>query len=117
MVFDAYEHFSYKKPGNSPFNNAKIVMKLPCSLTFQTEFLLTTINHHNIAWILMQVVVSDVPSCGGVAYAKQHNIRRLTYPIPKKGDHPGLTKEQLVSELTGAHKVDYVILAGYLKVS
>ena len=38
-----------------------------------------------------QVVVSDVPTCGGVQYAHQHGIPTVTYPIPKKGDYPGLT--------------------------
>ena len=49
-------------------------------------------------------------------YAKEHGIATLTYPIPKKGGHPGLTKEELVQQLTQELKVDYIILAGYLKV-
>lgn len=61
-------------------------------------------------------MVSDVPSCGGVAYAHQHGITTLTYPAPKSGAHPGLSVAELVSALTGSHQVDYVILAGYLKV-
>ena len=64
----------------------------------------------------MQVVVSDVPSCGGVQYAQSHGISTLTYPIPKSGAFPGLTAEQLVNALKEEQKVDYVILAGYLKV-
>lgn len=39
----------------------------------------------------LQAVVSDVPSCGGVAYAAQHGIPTLTYPASKKGLFPGLT--------------------------
>lgn len=57
-----------------------------------------------------------MPDCGGVQYAKSHNIPTLTYPIPKKGDRPGLTKEELVDALKNHHKSDFVILAGYLKV-
>lgn len=61
--------------------------------------------------------MSDVPGCKAVAYAHEHGIPTLTYPIPKKGDAPGLTPTQLVEALTsGPHKSDYVILAGYLKV-
>ena len=65
----------------------------------------------------LQVVVSDVPTCGGVAYAQQHGIPTLTYPIPKKAGFPGLTPEELVAALkSGSHASDFVILAGYLKV-
>lgn len=39
--------------------------------------------------------MSDVPTCGGVAYASSHGIPTLTYPIPKKGGHPGLTTEEV----------------------
>ncbi|KXZ53210.1 hypothetical protein GPECTOR_7g1103 [Gonium pectorale] len=63
-------------------------------------------------------VVSDVPSCGGVAYAREHGIPTLTYPIAKKGEFQGqgLTAEQLVDGLRNTHKADYVLLAGYLKL-
>eukprot|EP00195_Chlamydomonas_chlamydogama_P012249 CAMPEP_0202901616 /NCGR_PEP_ID=MMETSP1392-20130828/14354_1 /ASSEMBLY_ACC=CAM_ASM_000868 /TAXON_ID=225041 /ORGANISM="Chlamydomonas chlamydogama, Strain SAG 11-48b" /LENGTH=288 /DNA_ID=CAMNT_0049588205 /DNA_START=186 /DNA_END=1053 /DNA_ORIENTATION=- len=61
------------------------------------------------------VVVSDVPGCGGVQYAQANGIPTVTYPIPKKGDFPGLTAEQLVESMK-SHSVDYVILAGYLKL-
>lgn len=57
-----------------------------------------------------------MPSCGGVQYAQSHGISTLTYPIPKSGAFPGLTAEQLVNALKEEHKVDFVILAGYLKV-
>eukprot|EP00798_Chlamydomonas_sp_ICE-L_P032104 gene32104-16617_t len=60
-------------------------------------------------------VVTDVPGCGGEAYAVSHAIPTLTYPIPKKGGFPGLTKEELVASLVELN-VDYVILAGYLKL-
>ncbi len=64
------------------------------------------------------VVVSDVPNCGGVAYAQQHGIPTLTYPIVKKGEFQGqgLTPEQMVDGLRNTYKADYVLLAGYLKL-
>lgn len=64
----------------------------------------------------MQAVVSDVPSCGGVAYAKEHGIATLTYPASKKGLFPGLSKDELVQQLTEQHQADFVLLAGFLKV-
>lgn len=66
--------------------------------------------------MIMQVVVSDVPTCGGVQYAQQHNIPTLTYPIPKKGGYPGLMPTELVNALRETYACSYVILAGYLKV-
>jgi phosphoribosylglycinamide formyltransferase len=60
-------------------------------------------------------VVSDVPSCGGIQYAVDQGIETLTYPIPKKGGFPGLTPDDLVTRLQEL-SVDYVILAGYLKL-
>jgi len=62
-----------------------------------------------------QVVVSDKPSCNAVAYAEQHGIPTLTFPIPKGSEHPGLTTQQVVQELQ--QRADFVILAGYLKVT
>ncbi|EFJ42570.1 hypothetical protein VOLCADRAFT_66954 [Volvox carteri f. nagariensis] len=63
-------------------------------------------------------VVSDVPSCGGVNYAREHGIPTVTYPIVKKGEFlgQGLTAEQLVEALKTAHQADFVLLAGYLKL-
>jgi hypothetical protein len=66
--------------------------------------------------LLLQAVVSDVPTCGGVAYAKEQGIATLTYPTSKKGLFVGLSKEELVQQLTEQHQVDFVLLAGYLKV-
>lgn len=60
-------------------------------------------------------MVSDVPSCGGVAYAREHGITCLTHPASKKGTFRGLTKEELAQQLQDM-QVDYVLLAGYLKV-
>jgi hypothetical protein len=64
----------------------------------------------------LQAVVSDLPSCGGVAYAQQHGIPTLTYPASKKGLFPGLTPQELVQQLKHELGADYVLLAGYLKV-
>lgn len=66
------------------------------------------------AWLCLQAVVSDVPSCGGVSYGREHGIPTLTYPASKKGLFPGLSREQLLQEMTD-RGVDYVLLAGYLK--
>ncbi len=61
--------------------------------------------------------MSDVPNCGGVAYAKEHGIATFTYPASRKGLFPGLSKEELVQQLTETHAVDFVLLAGFLKVN
>jgi len=61
-------------------------------------------------------VVSDKPSCGGVQYAQAHGIKALTYPIPKSGEYPGLTASEIVDELKTGLGIDFVILAGYLKL-
>lgn len=66
--------------------------------------------------VYTQAVVSDVPSCGGVAFAKEQGIATLTYPASKKGLFPGLSKQELVQQLTEQHQADFVLLAGYLKV-
>ena len=44
----------------------------------------------------MQAVVSDVPTCRGVHYAKSLGMPTLTYPGSKKGGYEGLTPEELV---------------------
>ncbi|PSC75099.1 Phosphoribosylglycinamide chloroplastic [Micractinium conductrix] len=62
------------------------------------------------------VVVSNSPSCSGVAYAQSHGIPTLTYPAPKADSAAGLTDAQLVAALTEEHQADIVILAGYLKL-
>ena len=45
------------------------------------------------------VVVTNVPGCGGVAYATAHAIPVLTYPPPKAEPTAGLTEDQLVAAL------------------
>jgi len=59
------------------------------------------------------VVVSNIPSCGGVEWSRERGIPTLTYP-PKKGED-GLTPDALVAELRDAG-VGYVLLAGYLRL-
>lgn len=46
------------------------------------------------------VIVSNAPTCGGVAYAQSHGIPTLTYPAPTSDPSAGLTAEQLVQQLT-----------------
>lgn len=70
------------------------------------------IKHHG----LRQVVVSNAPSCGGVAYAEERGIPTLRYP-GRQDDPNALTPERLVAELRDAHRVDVVCLAGYMKAS
>jgi folate-dependent phosphoribosylglycinamide formyltransferase PurN len=60
--------------------------------------------------------VSDVPTCGGVAYAQAHGIATLTYPASKRGAFPGLGAQELADALQAAG-VDIVVLAGFLKVA
>jgi hypothetical protein len=52
-----------------------------------------------------------------VAYAASHHMAPLTYPAPKSGAFPGLSPSELVQQLVQEHKADYVLLAGYLRVS
>ena len=61
------------------------------------------------------MVVSNAPSCGGVAYAAERGIPTLRYP-GRKDDPDALTPEQLVTQLRDKHRVDIVCLAGYMKV-
>mmetsp|Transcript_4917 Transcript_4917/g.11921 ORF Transcript_4917/g.11921 Transcript_4917/m.11921 type:complete len:297 (-) Transcript_4917:175-1065(-) len=63
-------------------------------------------------------VVSDVPGCGGWVFAESLSIPTLTYPTPRKGESAsqGLTSDELVHALKQHHRVDYVVLAGYLKL-
>ena len=65
--------------------------------------------------ILLQVVVSNLPSCGGVAFAAEQGIPMLRYP-GAKGDPAALQPADLVAALRQEHGVDVVCLAGYMKV-
>lgn len=60
------------------------------------------------------VVVTNMPNCGGAAFARERGIPVLVYPDSKKV--PGLSPEELVEKLRQEHEVDFVILAGYLKL-
>lgn len=62
------------------------------------------------------VVVSNAPTCGGCQYAQAQGIPTLTFPAPKVDPAAGLSAEQLVQQLTEVYNVDFVILAGYLKL-
>ena len=70
----------------------------------------------------MQAVVTDVPTCGGAAFAQSNNIKVLVYP-PKAAAAQvqegviALESEQHLTEtLQGELKIDFVVLAGYLKL-
>jgi phosphoribosylglycinamide formyltransferase len=69
----------------------------------------------------MQAIVTDVPTCDAVNYAKTHGIPVYVYPSVKNKDtssEPSLhihSPAELVSLLQTAN-VDFVLLAGYLKL-
>lgn len=69
---------------------------------------------------MLQVMISDVPSCGGWKYAAAHAIATMAYPASSKtivdGNQTGLSTEELIHGLKEQHQADYVLLAGYLKV-
>ncbi len=70
---------------------------------------------------LLQVVISDVPGCGGWKYAAEHGIATVAYPASSKtvvnGNQTGVSTEELIPLLKEHHQVDFVLLAGYLKVN
>ena len=61
------------------------------------------------------MVVSDTPGCGGWEYAAAHGIPTEVY-TGSAGKDSGLSTEALVAALKQRHAVDFVLLAGYLKV-
>ncbi|KAG6544542.1 hypothetical protein Mapa_013962 [Marchantia paleacea] len=61
------------------------------------------------------VVVSDKPACKGCDYAREHNVPVLAFPQSKKHAPEGLSAADLV-EAVRKLEVDYVLLAGYLKL-
>ena len=61
------------------------------------------------------MIVSNAPSCGGVAYAAERGIPTLQYP-GRKDDPAALTPDQLLEQLRDVHRVDIICLAGYMKV-
>jgi phosphoribosylglycinamide formyltransferase len=71
----------------------------------------------------MQVVVTDAPSCAAVTYAQANAIPVQVFPPPRNvntqlpdGIHGILQSEQSVVDHFQQSKVDYVLLAGYLKL-
>lgn len=65
-------------------------------------------------------MVTDVPTCGGAQYATSHGIDVLTFPVknsstPSKTDVV-TTAEDLATTLANVYELDYVLLAGYLKL-
>lgn len=68
-----------------------------------------------------QVVVTDVPTCGGAEYAMCHGIDVLTFPAKGASAHssnatPMKSAEDLTAILSNEYKLDYILLAGYLKL-
>ena len=79
--------------------------------------------HLQPAVLIWQAVVSDAPGCGAWAYARQAEIPTFCYPSSSKpyldmpADAPSpLDTPSLIQMLKHQLAVDYVILAGYLKV-
>ncbi|KAL6770745.1 hypothetical protein ACKKBF_B32485 [Auxenochlorella protothecoides x Auxenochlorella symbiontica] len=60
------------------------------------------------------VVVTNAPQCGGAQYAERLGIPVLVYPSSKSAK--GCTPDELVAALREEHGVDYIVLAGYLKL-
>ncbi|KAK9821143.1 hypothetical protein WJX81_008003 [Elliptochloris bilobata] len=65
----------------------------------------------------VQVVVSDKPGCGGWQYAQEHGIAIEPFPaIAAAGRDAQAAAEVLRTTLRTTHAVDYVVLAGFLKL-
>lgn len=47
----------------------------------------------------VSAVVTNAPSCGGAAYAREHGIPVLVHPPPKKGPSMGLADDELTNAL------------------
>lgn len=68
----------------------------------------------------MQVVVSDKPACGATQFAQDAGYPIINYPdcsgsgAPE--NEPELSAKALQALLADKYRVDFVILAGYLKV-
>lgn len=61
------------------------------------------------------VVVTNAPDCGGARWARDRGIDVLIYP-KKKATNEGLSADELVRALKDERVVDYVLLAGYLRL-
>jgi hypothetical protein len=69
----------------------------------------------------IQVIVTDVPTCGGAQYARSHGIDVLMYPARAIPNLPaGIiqvnSEAELAELLLNRWAVDFVVLAGYLKL-
>ncbi|PKI36442.1 hypothetical protein CRG98_043165 [Punica granatum] len=60
------------------------------------------------------VLVTNKTDCGGAVYAREKGIRVLVFPNTK-GEPDGLSASDLVTAL-GSADIDFVLLAGYLKL-
>ncbi|KAL2611667.1 hypothetical protein R1flu_023359 [Riccia fluitans] len=60
-------------------------------------------------------VVSDKPGCKGCEYSRESNIPVFSYPLSPKHAPDGLSPVDLVETLRKL-EVDYILLAGYLKL-
>ncbi|GAA0170083.1 transferase [Lithospermum erythrorhizon] len=60
------------------------------------------------------VLVTNKPDCGGALYAKENGIPVVVFPKVKDAS-VGVSTEDLVASLR-SFEVDYVLLAGYLKL-
>lgn len=61
-----------------------------------------------------------MPNCGGWKYAAEHGIAVEAFPSSAKtlvdGKCVALSTDQLITALKEKYDVDFVLLAGYLKV-
>jgi len=61
-------------------------------------------------------VVADNPGCGGWRFAEEHGVATLQFPTKKHAPGPhAVALEELPTALQ-ALDVDYICLAGFLKV-
>lgn len=61
-----------------------------------------------------------MPGCGGWSFAAEHGVATEVFPasaqMQQDGECVALSTEQLITALKEQYAVDYVLLAGYLKV-
>ncbi|CAD7695820.1 unnamed protein product [Ostreobium quekettii] len=62
------------------------------------------------------LVVSNVPKCGGMQYAREQDIPTLLYPSSKKLGIEGVHPDVLLTALRDQFRVDYILLGGYLRL-
>lgn len=68
-----------------------------------------------------QVVITDVPTSGGAEYAISQGIDVLAFPVKGESGQGSTaitvhSAEELASTLSDDYKIDFVLLAGYLKL-